>query len=63
MLETMNKIKIKQIRSAINRPERQKRTLKALGIKKMQQTIEVNDTPQIRGMINKVNHLLLIEKI
>ncbi len=59
----MNKIKIKQIRSAINRPERQKRTLKALGIKKMQQTIEVNDTPQIRGMINKVNHLLLIEKI
>jgi len=63
MLKTMNKIKIKQIRSAINRPERQKRTLKALGIKKMQQTIEVNDTPQIRGMINKVNHLLLIEKI
>ncbi len=58
----MNKIKIKQIKSAINRPERQKRTIKALGIKKMQQTIEVNDTPQIRGMINKVNHLLLIEE-
>jgi len=62
MFKTMNKIKIKQIKSAINRPERQKRTIKALGIKKMQQTIEVNDTPQIRGMINKVNHLLLIEE-
>jgi large subunit ribosomal protein L30 len=43
----MKKIKIKQVKSAIDRPERQKRTLRALGIKKMHQVVELNATPQI----------------
>jgi len=54
----MAKIKIKQVRSAINRPERQKRTLQALGFRKLNQTVEVEDNPQMRGMINAVGHLL-----
>ena len=54
----MAKIKIKQVRSGINRPERQKRTLKALGIRKMNQEVEHEATPQIMGMINKISHLL-----
>jgi len=59
----MKKFRIKQIKSAIDRPERQKRTIKALGIGKMNQTIEVEGTPQIVGMINKVRHLLFMEEI
>ncbi len=54
----MAKIKIKQVRSGINRPQRQKRTLKALGIRKMNQVVEHEATPQIIGMINKVRHLV-----
>ena len=57
----MAKIKIKQIRSKINSTKRQKRTLEALGIKKMQQTVEHEGTPQILGMINKVSHLVTVE--
>ena len=59
----MKKLKIKQIKSGIDRPERQKRTLKALGIKRMNQSIEVEATPQILGMIGKVNHLLEVNEI
>jgi large subunit ribosomal protein L30 len=59
----MKKFRIKQIKSGIDRPERQKRTIKALGIGKMNQTIEVEGTPQIEGMINKVRHLLFVEEI
>ena len=58
----MAKIKIKQVRSGINRPERQKRTLKALGIKKMHQIVEHEATPQINGMIHKIKHLLEVVK-
>jgi large subunit ribosomal protein L30 len=58
----MAKIKIKQVRSAINRPKDQKATLVALGFKKLNQTIEKEDTPQIMGMINKVSHLIEIVK-
>ena len=54
----MAKIRIKQVRSGINRPERQKRTLKALGIRKMNQEVEHEATPQIMGMINKISHLI-----
>ena len=54
-------IKITQVKSGIDRPERQKRTLQALGFKKLNQTIEVVDTPQILGMINKVLHLVRVE--
>lgn len=57
----MSKIKIKQVKSKINSNKRQKRTLEALGIKKLQQVVEHEDTPQILGMINKVKHLVAVE--
>ena len=56
------KIRIKQIRSGINRPSRQKKTLEALGLKKMNQVVEHDSSPQILGMINSINHLVKIEK-
>jgi len=59
----MKKIRIKQVKSAIDRPERQKRTLRALGIKKMHQVIEVEATPQIEGMVRKIQHLLTVEEV
>lgn len=59
----MKKVRIKQIKSIIDRPERQKRTIQALGIKKMHQEVEVELTPQIEGMIEKVKHLLSVEEI
>ncbi len=59
----MKKIKITQVRSAINRPNRQKLTLKALGIKKLNRPKVHTATPQITGMVEKVKHLLKIEEI
>jgi large subunit ribosomal protein L30 len=59
----MGKIKIKQVRSIIDRLERQKRTIKALGLGKPNHSVIKNDTPQIRGMINVVKHLVEIEEI
>ena len=56
------KIKIKQIRSGINRPSRQKKTLKALGLKRINDVVEHTETPQIMGMVNSINHLVRIEK-
>ena len=56
----MGKIKIQQTRSRIGRPKDQKRTLDALGLKKMNQVVEHNLTPQIQGMLNKINHLIKI---
>ena len=56
----MTKIKIQQTRSRIGRPKDQKRTLDALGLKKMNQVVEHNLTPQIQGMLNKINHLIKI---
>jgi large subunit ribosomal protein L30 len=58
----MAKVKITQRKSAIDRPKRQKDTLKALGIRKMNQSVVHEDTPQIRGMINKVLHLVEVEQ-
>jgi len=58
----MAKIKITQVRSAINRPKRQKQTLKALGFSKLNQTIEHEGTPQILGMVKAVSHLIEVEK-
>ena len=54
----MAKIKIKQTRSAINRPARQKATIKALGLKKLNQVVENEATPQILGMVKKIQHLV-----
>ena len=56
----MSKVKIKQTRSKINRPVDQKRTLEALGLKKIGQVVEHERTPSIEGMINKVKHLITI---
>ena len=56
----MGKLTIKQVSSKIKRPENQKRTLLALGIKKMNHSAVVDDTPQIRGMIRKVSHLVSV---
>ncbi|SFT70666.1 large subunit ribosomal protein L30 [Lishizhenia tianjinensis] len=54
----MATIKIKQVRSAINRSQRQKRTIQALGLKKLNQVVEKEATPQILGMVKKVQHLV-----
>ena len=59
----MAKIKITQVKSGIDRSERQKRTLVALGLRKMHATVEVEATPQILGMVTKVNHLVTVENV
>lgn len=59
----MKKVRIKQIKSGIGYSARQKRTLLALGIKHMHHVVEHEATPQIMGMINKINHLLTVEEI
>ena len=56
----MDKIKIKQIRSCIGRPNDQRRTLVALGLRKMNAIVEHNATPQILGMVKKVSHLVTV---
>ena len=61
MVKKMSKVKIKQTRSKINRPVDQKRTLEALGLKKIGQVVEHEMTPSIEGMINKVKHLVKVE--
>lgn len=58
----MAKIKITQVKSIIDRSERQKKTMSALGLKKLNATVEVEATPQILGMVNKVNHLVKVEE-
>jgi large subunit ribosomal protein L30 len=57
------KLKVKQVRSAIGRLENQKRTIKALGLRKLGQTVEHTDTPAIRGMIHTVKHLVQVEEV
>ena len=59
----MSKIKVTQVRSVIDRPKNQKLTIKALGLGRPNYFVEHTDTPQIRGMINKVAHLVVVEEI
>ena len=59
----MKKKKITQIKSGIDRSERQKLTLKALGLNKLHAVKEVEATPQILGMVKKVNHLIRVEEL
>lgn len=59
----MGKVRITQSRSDIKRPERQQRTLRALGLGKVDKSVEVELTPQIAGMINKVNHLITVKEL
>lgn len=56
----MATIKIKQVKSKIGYPIDQKTTLQALGLRKISQVVEVEDTPSIRGMIRKVHHLVKV---
>jgi large subunit ribosomal protein L30 len=59
----MKKIKITQVKSVIDRSERQKKTVVALGLKKLHSSVEVEATPQILGMVRTVNHLVKVEEI
>lgn len=59
----MKKYRITQVKSGIDRPERQKKNLVALGLNKLHKTVELAGTPQVEGMIEKVRHLVLIEEI
>lgn len=62
-ISDMSKIRVTQIKSKIGQPERQKRILVALGIKKMHQTVEHENTPQIMGMVQKLKHLVKVENV
>ncbi|MGC6469699.1 MAG: 50S ribosomal protein L30 [Flavobacteriales bacterium] len=59
----MAKIRLTQVKSKIGRPERQKRTILALGLKKINQSVEHEATPQVLGMVKKVAHLLKVEEV
>ncbi|MBQ7735825.1 MAG: 50S ribosomal protein L30 [Bacteroidales bacterium] len=59
----MKKLKVTQVRSSIGRPARQKRSLQALGLRKMHHSVEHEGTPQILGMIESVKHLVVVEEI
>lgn len=59
----MARIRIRQVKSAGGHPSDQQRTIRALGIRRMQQVVEHNDTPQIRGMVFKVRHLVQVEEV
>lgn len=59
----MAKIKITQVKSKIGSTERQKKTLEALGLKKLHNSVEVEASPQIKGMVDKVSHLLNVEEV
>ena len=58
----MAKIRVKQLKSAIKRPLNQKRTLEALGLKRIGQVVEHEATPSIVGMVNKIKHLVSTEE-
>ncbi len=59
----MPRLKITQMKSTIDRIEPQKRTIKALGLGRIRKSVVHNDTPQIRGMINAVLHLITVEEV
>ena len=59
----MSKVRIAQVRSTIKRPKDQKAIIKALGLGKIDKTVEVELTPQIAGMINKVHHLVSVTEL
>ncbi len=57
------KVKIIQVKSTIKRPIKQKLTIKALGLGKLHKSVELDLTPQIAGMINKVSHLVIVKEL
>jgi large subunit ribosomal protein L30 len=60
--KSSSKIRVTLVRSPIGYPERQKRTVRALGLRHMHQTVEHADTPAVRGMVASVNHLVKVEE-
>ena len=58
-----NMLRITQVRSYIGRPEKQRKILRGMGLGKMNRTVLLKDTPEIRGMINKVNHLVEVKQV
>lgn len=61
MVNIMSKVKITQVRSLIDRPSVQRKTIQALGLGRINKSVEVDLTPQIQGMINHVNHLITVK--
>ena len=59
----MSKLRVTYVKSAIGYNKRQKSTIKALGLRKLNQSVEHDDTPVIRGMINSVSHLVAVEVV
>jgi len=59
----MAKLRLTLIRSTIGRPKKQKATVEALGLRKMNQTVEKEASPQVRGMVKKVQHLLTVTEV
>lgn len=59
----MSKLKVTQVRSQIGRPEKHRRVLKGLGLRGMNKSVVVDDTPSFRGMIRKVIHLVKVEEV
>ena len=57
----MDKIKITQVRSIIDRPQRQKDTMRALGLRKINHSVVKEASPQVLGMVNKIKHLVTVE--
>jgi large subunit ribosomal protein L30 len=57
------KLRIRQVRSALRRDARQGKTVRALGLRRLHQAVVVGDTPQVRGMIEQVRHLVTVEEI
>ena len=63
MAQNGKRLRITQVRSVISRVQKQRRTLQALGIRRMHHTVEHRDTPQIRGMLHKISHLVVVEEV
>ena len=59
----MAKLRVKWVKSSISCPKDQKATIQALGLRKLQQTVEHDDQPAIRGMLRKVHHLVQVEEV
>jgi large subunit ribosomal protein L30 len=57
------RLRITLVKSPVGNRREQKRTVRALGLRKMHQTVELGDTPTIRGMVNKVGHLVTVEEL
>lgn len=55
-------LKVKMVKSEIGRPEKQRKILRGMGLKKMNSSVTLIDTPEVRGMINKVIHLVSVEE-